>query len=131
MKASIFLVFLTILISCNKNDSSCTSIDYDKSFIAEVGEVYCIDNDNTIRIDSIENQVCPCLAQCVWEGEFIIHMSVTADGVAHTYSFGSAPETIDIQPFDFFKLKFLSITPNGCNSNIQEDFRVGFFLEKK
>lgn len=131
MKASIFLVFLSLLISCSKNDSSCTSIDYDKSFIAEVSEVYCIDEKNTIKIDSIENQLCPCNADCVWEGEFIIHMSVIADGVAHSYSFGSSAQTIDIQPFDSFKVKFLSITPDACDSEVQKDFRVGLVLEKE
>lgn len=131
MKAFIFLVFLTLLMSCSKNDSSCTSIDYNKSFMAEVGEVYCVDDKNTIKIDSIDNQLCPCNADCIWEGEFILHLSVTADAVSHSYSFGSSETTIDIQPFDFYKVKFLSITPFACDSEIQKDFRVGLVLEKE
>jgi hypothetical protein len=131
MKASIYLVFLTLMISCNKNDSSCNSIDYNKSFIAEVGQVYCVDDKNTIKIDSIQNQLCPCNADCIWEGEFILHMSVTADAVSHSYSFGSSKTTIDIQPFDSYRVKFLSVTPNACDSEVQKDFRVGLVLEKK
>ena len=131
MKASIFLVFLTLLISCSKSDSSCTSIDYNKSFIAEVGETYCIDEKNTIKIDSILNGLCPCDAICIWEGEFIVYLSVKADGVSHSYNFGSSETTIDIQPFDAYKVKFQSITPDACDSQIQKDFRVGLVLEKE
>jgi len=55
---------------------------------------------------------------------------VTADGKSYEYSFGSSEKTIDEEPFDFFKLKFLSITPNSCDSDVQKDFRLGFILEK-
>lgn len=117
-------------MACDKTDSNCTSIEYNKSFTAEVGERYCVDDNNYITIDKIENQLCPCNADCVWEGEFILHLSVTADGVSHTYTFGSSAQSIDVQHFDFFKVKFLSITPDACDSEVQKDFRVGFVLEK-
>ena len=130
MRALFLLALLSVLTSCTKNNSDCTSIEYNKAFIAEVGEQYCVDDKNYVRIDKVDNQLCPCNADCIWEGEFIVNMSVTADGKSYEYSFGSSEKTIDEEPFDFFKLKFLSITPNSCDSDVQKDFRVGFILEK-
>ena len=131
MRVLFFLALLISLASCSKNSSDCTSIEYNKAFIAQVGEQYCVDDKNTITIDKVENQLCPCNADCLWEGEFILHVSVNADGTLYKYSFGTSEKTIDNEPFNYFKLKFLSITPESCDNEIQKDFRVRLVLEKQ
>ncbi|MBK8628077.1 MAG: hypothetical protein IPN86_21700 [Saprospiraceae bacterium] len=131
MKQIIFLLIIATAISCKKDENTeCNSISYNTTISALVGQKYCIDDANYLIIDAIDNQLCPCNADCFWEGEFILKMKVAATGKEYTYEFGSSEKTPDIQPFDDFKIRFISITPNECDVNNQKNFMVELKIEK-
>lgn len=71
-------------------NTECNSISYNTTISALVGQKYCIDDANYLIIDAIDNQLCPCNADCFWEGEFILKMKVAATGKEYTYEFGSS-----------------------------------------
>jgi hypothetical protein len=132
MKQIIFLLIFVFALSCKKDEvSDCTAISYDTPFIASVGQKYCIDETNYVLINEVHNQLCPCNADCIWEGEFILKMDVLASGKEFTYQFGTSSKTIDIQPFNDFLITFISITPDECDVNIQKNFKVQLKIEKK
>lgn len=131
MRYLIFGFMLLSVFSCSKDETSqCLQITYNKSFIASVGTQYCIDEKNYIVIDSVDNQLCPCFFDCIWEGEFILKMNVFADGKGYIYDLGTSSNTPDIQPFDDFKIGFVAISPNECGAFTQEKFKVELILKK-
>jgi hypothetical protein len=131
MKQIIFILIVISVFSCKKDENTeCKNISYNTPFVAVVGQKYCIDESNSITIDTVENQLCPCNVLCTWEGEFIFVMKVKASGKEYKHEFGSSIKTPDNQLFDDFKIKFLSITPNECDVNNQNDFKVELKVEK-
>ncbi|MBC7884501.1 MAG: hypothetical protein H7X99_03455 [Saprospiraceae bacterium] len=130
MKNCMWFILLLSIFACNKEDVTCTDINYNKAFTAEVDKKYCIDDENFILITNIENALCPCDVVCIWEGEFLIHMTVSADGTLHEYILGSSGQIPRTPTFDSFRIKFLSITPDACDSGVQKDYRVGLEIEK-
>jgi hypothetical protein len=131
MKQLIFFLIILSVVSCKKEENTeCTAIKYNTPFIASVGQKYCLDETNFVVIDEVDNKLCPCNADCIWEGEFILKMKVLSSGKEYIYEFGSSVQTPDIQPFDDFNIKFLSITPNECDVNIQKNFKVQLKIEK-
>ena len=128
----VLLVIIIANLGCNKQEANnCINIQYDKNFVAEVGKQYCLDQDNYIFIKEVKNSLCPCNADCFWAGEFILTMCVLANGKLFDYEFGTSDTTPDLPLFDDFKINFVSITPNSCDSNVQKDYRVTLVLKKE
>ncbi|MBK9735442.1 MAG: hypothetical protein IPO92_10900 [Saprospiraceae bacterium] len=132
MKMYVLLVIMSVALGCNKQEANnCIDIQYNKNFVAEVGKQYCLDQDNYIFIKEVQNSLCPCDVECFWEGEYILKMSVLANGKLFDYDFGTSNSTPDLPLFDNFKINFVSITPNSCDSNVQKDYRVTLVLKKE
>lgn len=131
MKYLIFTTVIILIFSCTKaTNSDCETIRFNDKFQAKVGEKYCVNDSNSLTIKSIDNQLCPCNADCIWEGEFILDLEIIAEGKQYSYQLGTSSFTPDIQPFEDFKVKFLDISPDTCDFDIQKDFRVDLLLEK-
>jgi len=131
MKQILLILSVITLFACSREEQNgCENISYNTSFIATVGQKYCLDDNNYIMIDSVFNELCPCNAICIWEGEFILKLKVMADTKEHNFKIGSSENTPDPHPFGEYKVKFLSITPDKCDSEIQKDFRVGLVIKK-
>lgn len=131
MKYIVFIIAFITVVSCHNDDlNECTKVEFNNSFITKVGKKYCINDTDYLLIRSIDNQLCPCDALCIWEGEFIINMKVVIDSIEHIFDFGSSRGTVGKLPFHDFNMIYESITPHKCDAFTQEDFRVIFKLEK-
>mgnify|MGYP003591800663 CR=1 FL=1 len=131
MKYVILTVVIISMFSCSKgSNNNCQTINFNDKFQAKVGEKYCVNDENSMTIKSIDNQLCPCFADCFWEGEFILDLEIIAEGKQYSYQLGTSSATPDIQPFEDFKVKFLKISPDTCDFEIQKDFRVDLVLER-
>lgn len=131
MKYLIIVFTFVVFFSCKKDENTeCTKINYNQAFTASVGTTYCIDENNSIVIDSVANQLCPCNVVCVWEGEYSLRLSVTADGKNYQYNLGTSLMTPDVQPFNDFTIEFLSISPFKCEADIQSNYRVEMKLKR-
>jgi hypothetical protein len=119
------------MFSCSKgSNNNCQTINFNDKFQAKVGEKYCVNDENSMTIKSIDNQLCPCNADCIWEGEYILDLEIIAEGKQYSYQLGTSNATPDVQPIENFKVKFLSISPDTCDFEIQKDFRVDLVLER-
>lgn len=131
MKYLILAAIFTSVFSCSKGtNNDCQSIEFNNKFEAKVGVKYCVDDDNSLTIKSIDNQLCPCNADCIWEGEYILDLAIVAKGKQYSYQLGTSNATPDIRPFEDFKVIFLAISPDTCDFEIQKDFKVDLVLEK-
>jgi hypothetical protein len=131
MKHLIFALLIIGAFSCKKEENiECEKISYDTSFTAVVGQEYCVDDANYVVIDSVVNQLCPCNADCFWEGEFILKMSGMASNNDFKYDLHTSSLIVDVQPFNDFIIQFESLSPDTCSAFTQKDFRVRLMLEK-
>jgi hypothetical protein len=128
MKASIFLVFITLLMSCSKNDSDCNSIKFNNSFTAKGGEYYCLDDKNYISIDSVN--ICPCSSYCYWPYEYGLHMTIVSNGIENKEFVFATENTAKTSVFETFKMKFITINSLSCDDDVN-DVRARFKLEKQ
>lgn len=68
---------LLFVAACIKEEvATCTEVVYETLFTIEADKNYCFDDGSEIRVDSIENALCPCDADCIWGGEILIHLQI-------------------------------------------------------
>jgi hypothetical protein len=127
---SIFCIVFYLSSCSDKSFEECVDVSLEKPFIAVVGKSYCLDEENYLKIDSIDNQLCPCNVVCVWEGEMYIHFSGKSAGKEFLYKFGTSPHTPDSLKLRDHFIKLKSITPEICDFEIQDQFKLVLVAER-
>ena len=126
------LLMALILLSCSENEAEkgCREVEYDKVFEMKVSDEVCFPDGNTILLEKIEHQLCPCDVVCVWEGDLFITFSTTVDGETKEKSF--FPTRFEIEPeiFQNHHIISSSYSYSGNNGEVPpcaedfEDFSV-------
>lgn len=114
------LIFMSLLISSCGKDSDCTEVDLGETFEFQESDVICIDDTYELTITKVEDERCPCFANCVWAGEFLFRASITDgnttnDILIHEESLVTQPET------NIFDLSFANvalITKDDCTDPV-------------
>ena len=81
------IVCLLIISSCSKEtnhplvSTACDMQEYDVAFEIVPGSLICFSDDVMLEVISLNNELCPCVAVCVWGGEVSANFKWTVDGV--------------------------------------------------
>lgn len=77
-KLLFYFILVALFTSCVKEESvhrNCISAEYNKVFEFKLSEEVCFPDGNTIVLENIEHQLCPCEMVCAWEGDLYITLT--------------------------------------------------------
>lgn len=97
MKSGYILILIILLFTACGSSDDCIEVNYDNPFIIEINQDYCLPDGTVLQAEAFVNNYCPCLAECIWEGELVIEMLIGGS----PYSFHST-DMINMEeaPFD-------------------------------
>ena len=81
---SFSFIMILILMACGDEDLASDplcDIQYGTPFTIEAGITYCQADGSQLVINQFTNSICPCFADCIWEGEIQVEATlIDADG---------------------------------------------------
>lgn len=133
MKNIFYILSILIVFSCTKKEilesdsRNCQEAAYDSEFEVQLSDEVCFPDGNTLIINRIEHQFCPCEVVCVWEGDLFLSFTNTADNVTKEKEFYPSRLNIDRSIFDNHEISSLSYryaSEDGTVPACMEDFEA-------
>ncbi len=73
------IIIITLFVSCS-SDSDCVN-SFGTPFEVREGRTFCLPDNSSIVVDEISESYCPCMVDCLWEGEaVIVFRRITEEG---------------------------------------------------
>ena len=117
MKLYIIIFALTGLIisSCSKSDCK----DGFDTTNFSLNKEYCLNEDESITIDSLLESRCPTNVECVWEGQVNLYISIKTNNASHQHEiiFKNDDNIQTYNDISGYSLSIESITPYPVTSN--------------
>ncbi len=75
--SSMFFLFFLCSSCDEEGNGDCFEISYGQIFTAEVGDKFCLPDGSEVKIEQLNNMLCPCNVMCSWEGEIVAQLTFT------------------------------------------------------
>lgn len=125
LKSIYLLFFAGVLLSCS---DVMHDITLEETFVAQVSHTYKIKNEILFRIDRVEDSRCPLRAQCVWQGEAKVFLSIDQPVSIDTV-FSTTENKFSIQNYSF-ELIDVSPYPEVPDGIKMKDYRITMIVKK-
>ena len=121
----ICIAFLSFLSCSSDIEEDCKEVDYGEEFLLRKDNTVCFNDGNSITLQLIESEICPCNAMCLWEGQVkvLLEISNEIDGSSDLISVGSVlyPDMEDIfenKRVQNFRINYLDPNYFPCSNNL-------------
>jgi len=131
LSALLFLLFS----ACKKEDATTINVDLDTEFDLKFENSASFDEgDFEFKATKIDEQRCPCLAICGWEGFVKLELSIVHQGIESKHEIvsanvGSSNELSKVVIGDH-KIELLKVKPNVCDVTSDDDYIFTFLISE-
>jgi hypothetical protein len=125
---SVLFIFTTLACSKKECDEALTTTKF------KVGIAYCLNENQTITIDSIEDSRCPLGASCIWEGDTQLFMNMFQEDIdlpfIITVPNNNNEYAVKNKHGYDYTIKSISPYPNANVDEKQSDYTVEMIIVK-